>query len=182
VTARDVRSPNTSPSETRALVATSVAVSKARISIAVNGDKSVSFFAVLELHLDARRRQDAGSRLGPLDEDDRVFEVRLEVPPLRRRDASEAKEIEMRHIDAAPVLVTDGVRRARDCSFNAKRTARTADEGRLARSELARDGHDVARAQICGDACSDLLRLFRRASLDQKSPSCTAGSAATGAT
>ena len=182
VTAREVRSPTTSPSETSALVATSVAVSKARISIAANRDKPVSFFAILELDLDARRRQNAGSRFRPLDEDDRVVEVGLEVPPLRRRHAAKAKEVEVGHVDAALVPMTDGVRGACDCSFDAERTARTTDERRLARSELARDRHDVAGAQIRSEARSDLLRLFRRASLDQKSPSCTAGSATTGVT
>src|SRR5712691_3562523 len=101
VTARDIRSPSTSPSETSALVATSVAVSKARISIVMNRDKPPPFFvAVLEPHLDARLRQNPFSRFRPLDEDDRIVEVRLEVPPLRRRDAAKAKEIAMRHIDA----------------------------------------------------------------------------------
>ena len=89
MTARDVRSPSTSPSETSALVATSVAVSKARISIAVNRDKPLPFFvAMLEAHLDPRSRQNTGSRLRPFDEDDGVVEVRLEVSPLRRRDTA----------------------------------------------------------------------------------------------
>jgi len=74
---------------------------------------------MLEPHLESRRRQDACSRLRPLDEDDCVIEVRLEVAPLRRGNAAEAKEVEMRYVDAALVPVTDGVRRARDCSFDA---------------------------------------------------------------
>src|SRR6266851_7496954 len=89
VTARDVRSPSTSPSETSALVATSVAVSKARISIAANRDKPQPFFvAVLEPHLGPCRRKNSGSRLRPLDEDDRVVEIRLEVAPLRDRKST----------------------------------------------------------------------------------------------
>src|SRR2546423_13135244 len=100
VTARDLRSPNTSPSETSALVATSVAVSKARMSIVPNRDKPLPFFvAVLEPHLDARHRQDARSRLWPLDEDDRVLEVRLEGPPLPRGKAPKAKKGERGHGD-----------------------------------------------------------------------------------
>src|SRR2546421_11632416 len=134
VTARDVRSPSTSPSETSALVATSVAVSKARMSIVPNRDKPQPFFvAVLELHLDARLRQDALSRLWPLDEDDRVLEVRLEVPPPRRRNAAKAKEGEMRHVDPPLVPVADGVRGAGDRSFDAESPSGTSDERRRAR-------------------------------------------------
>ena len=46
------------------------------------------------------RRQDARARLGPLDEDDRVVEVRLEIPPLRGGEALEAVEVEVRDLDA----------------------------------------------------------------------------------
>ena len=183
MTAREVRSPRTSPSETSALVATSVAVSKARISIAVNRDKSLPFFvAMLELHLHPRSRKNTGSRLRPFDEDDGVVEIRLEVAPLRRRDTGEAKEVEMRHVDPPLVAMADRVRRARDSSLDSERTARTAYEGRLAGAELTRDGHDVARTQLRREPGGNLLRLFRRVRFDQNSPSCTAGSAATGAT
>ena len=153
------------------------------MSIVPNRDKPLPFFvAVLEPHLDARLRQDALSSLWPLDEDDRVLEVRLEVPPLRRRNTAKAKEVEMGHVDAPLVPVTDGVRGAGDRSFDAESPAGTADERRLARSELARDRHDVARPEICGKPRGDLFRLFRRTGFDQKSPSCTAGSAPIGAT
>jgi hypothetical protein len=137
---------------------------------------------MVEPHLESRRRQDACSRLRPLDEDDGVVEVRLEVTPLRRGNTAEAKEVEVRYVDATLVPVTDGVRRARDWSFDAQGTARTADERRLARPELAGDRHDVARPEIRGKPRGDLFRLFRRAGFDQNSPSCTAGSATTGAT
>jgi hypothetical protein len=50
---------------------------------------------MLELHLDPRGRKNTGARLRPFDEDNGVVEVRLEVPPLRRRDAAEAKEVEV---------------------------------------------------------------------------------------
>ena len=56
MTALETRSPSTSPSETSALVATSVAVSKARINIAANRDKSAALLVVLEDDFDARRR------------------------------------------------------------------------------------------------------------------------------
>jgi hypothetical protein len=93
VTAREARSPSTSPSATSALVATSVAVSNARISIAQNRDKPGAARAMLEAHGGARRWQRASSRFRPFDEDDRVVEVGLEVSPLRRRDIAEAEQV-----------------------------------------------------------------------------------------
>src|SRR5439155_6718899 len=111
VTARDVRSPSTSPSSTSALVATLVAVSNARITIVLNRDKPDVAAAVLESHGRPRGRENAGTGLGPLDEDDRVLEIRLQVPPLRRRDVAEAEEIEVRDVDAPPVPVADRERR-----------------------------------------------------------------------
>jgi len=41
------------------------------------------------------RREDALSRLGPFDENDRIVEVRLEVAPLGLGDALIAKEVEV---------------------------------------------------------------------------------------
>jgi hypothetical protein len=137
---------------------------------------------MLESHLNPRSWQNTGARLGPFDEDNGIVEVRLEVSPLRRRDAAEAKEVEMRHVDPPPVAMSDRVRRARDRSLNTERAARTAHEGRLAGAELTRDRHDVAETQICRESDGNLFRLFRRVRFDQNSPSCTAGSAATGAT
>jgi hypothetical protein len=70
-------------------------VSKARISIFLNRDKPAPFFAVLEANRESRRRKHPLSGLGPLDEDDCVVEVRLEIAPLCRGEASEAEEIEV---------------------------------------------------------------------------------------
>ncbi len=96
----------------------------------------------------ARRRQNVLPRLGPLDEGDRVLEVRLEVSPLGRRHPFEAVEIEVRNLDAvAVVAVADRVRRARHTLTHAKGNARSADERRLAGAELASDGDDVAGLQ-----------------------------------
>ena len=84
-----------------------VAVSKARISTA-----KVSVALEHDRRARARRRArsrtrqraaggSAGSgRLRPLDEDDGVVEVRLEVAPLRLRDAREAIEVEVGDGDA----------------------------------------------------------------------------------
>src|SRR5207302_10453691 len=138
---RDVRSPSTSPSATSALVATSVAVSNARISILVNRDKPALPFAVGELHGSARRGENPFPGLGPLHEDDRVVEVRLEIPPLRGRDAAEAEQVEVGDLDAAAVAVADGEGRARHGPLDAEGAAGAAHEGRLAGTELpgARD-------------------------------------------
>jgi len=126
---------------------------------------------VREPDLDPRSRQNSRARFRPLDEDDRVVEVRFEISPLRCRDAAETEEIEMRHVDASFVPVADGVGRARDRSFDAERATRTPDERRLARTELSGDGHDVAGPQVGGEPRRDLFRLCRRTRLDQNSPS-----------
>src|SRR4051794_24404783 len=180
VTARDVRSPSTSPSATSALVATSVAVSNARISIAVNRDKPRPAVAVLEPDADARLRQDAGARLGPFDEDDRIVEVRLEVPPLRGRHVAKAEQVEMRDVDTAVIPVPDRECRARDRLRHAERAACAAHEGRLPGAELARHRDDVARAEVGSELRCELLGLLGGAGLGQKRPSWTAGSAVTG--
>ena len=182
VTAREARSPSTSPSSTSALVAISVAVSNARISIAADGDKPASFPAVLQSNPNAWRRQDTLPRLRPFDEDDGVVEVRLEVAPLGRGHALEAKEVEMGDVDFAAIAVTDGERGARHRALDTQRATRPTNEGRLPGAELTRDGHDVTGFQLGRQAGSDLLRLGRGVRLDQNRPSCTAGSAVTGAT
>jgi hypothetical protein len=116
-----------------------------------------------QTHRVARRRQDAGPRFGPFDEHDHVVEVRLEVSPLRRRDSREAVEVEMGDLDAGGVVaVTDRVRRARDALAYSERGARAADEGRLAGTELAGDGDDVANAELRREAGGEGLGLLRR--------------------
>src|SRR5439155_5656264 len=103
---------------------------------------------VRQTYLHARGRKRAGRRLGPLDEADRVFEVRLEVAPLRRRDAPEAEEIEVRDVRIARVAVADGEGRARHVRSDAELAAGAADEGGLAAAELARDHDDVAGREL----------------------------------
>ena len=112
-------------------------------------------------HTDARRRQDAVSRLGPLDEDDRVLEVRLEIRPLRGRDAGEAEEVEVGDVGLALIAVPDRVRRARHRGGHAEGPARTADERRLARPELTRHGDDVARRELVDRALEGLRPQVR---------------------
>src|SRR5437588_5256417 len=162
VTAREARSPSTSPSSTSALVATSVAVSNARIIIELNGDKPDLAAAVLEPHGGAGRREHAGAGLGPLDEDDRILEVRLQVAPLRRRNVAEAEEIEVRDVDAPPVAVADREGGASDRADHAERAAGAPDEGRLARAELSRDGHDVPGPESGRELRRELFCLCRR--------------------
>src|SRR4051794_1808938 len=180
VTAREVRSPSTSPSATSALVATSVAVSNARISIALNRDKPCAAVAVREPDAHAWRRQNAGAGFGPLDEHDRVVEVRFEVPPLRRGDVAKAEEVEVRDVDAAVVPVADRERRARDRLRHTERAARAPHESRLARAQLTRDGDDVTGLQVGDEARRELLGLCRRVRLAQNRPSWTAGCAVAG--
>ena len=101
------RSPSTSPSRTSATVATSVAVSNAststvgilaaeRLACAVDGDEPAIAAAVAkpDSHRAAGETPFAG--LGPLDEGDRVVEVRLEVSPLRLGYPVEPVQVEMR--------------------------------------------------------------------------------------
>src|SRR5439155_13670259 len=111
---------------------------------------------VRQTYLHARGRKRAGRRLGPLDEADRVLEVRLEVAPLRRRDALEAEEIEVRDVRIARVAVADGEGRARHVPGDPELAARAADEGGLAAAELA--GH---RDDIAGDELASHLARYR---------------------
>ena len=145
----------------------------------LNRDKPDVAAAVLESHGRPRGRENAGTGLGPLDEDDRVLEIRLQVPPLRRRDVAEAEEIEVRDVDAPPVPVTDRESGAGDRARHTAGTARTADKGRLPRAELPRDRDDVPRRQPVRELRRELFGLFRRVRLGQKRPSWTAGSAVT---
>src|SRR6185312_4310087 len=138
-----------------------VAVSNARISIAQNRDNPRAALAVLEAHGGTRRRQRARSRFWPFDEDDRVVEVRLEIAPLRRRDVTEAKQVEMRDVDAPVVTVPDRERRARHRLRHAESAARTAHERRLSGAELAGDGDDIPELQLDGELGRKLFRLVR---------------------
>jgi hypothetical protein len=88
----------------------------------------------------------------------------------------------VRDVDASVVAMADRESRTGHRAFNPQRPAGTADERRLPGAELARDRDDVPGLQLPGQTSRDLLGLFRRARLDQNRPSCTAGSAATGAT
>src|SRR5438128_1213516 len=110
-------------------------------------DRDLPPFAVSMTKADgvARRRQNAGARLGPLDERDRVLEVRLEVAPLGRGYPLEPVEVEMRHLAAgAVVAMPDRVGRARHALAHAERRTGAAHERRLAAAELARHRNDVA--------------------------------------
>src|SRR5436309_338057 len=99
---------------------------------------------VRQTYRDPHGWERTGRRLGPLDEADRVLEVRLEIAPFGRREPLEAEEIEVRDVRLARVPVPDGEGRARDRRGHAERPACAADEGRLAAPEVARDGDHVA--------------------------------------
>ena len=138
---------------------------------------------VRQTYRDPHRRERTGRRLRPLDETDRVLEVRLEVAPLRRRETLEAEEVEVRDVRVARVAVTDSEGRAGDRAGHAERTAGAADEGRLAAAELARDGDDVAYGELARQLRGECLGVFGRCrpKLGQNSPSWTAGSVSTAA-
>jgi hypothetical protein len=121
---------------------------------------------VLESHPRTLRRQRPASGLGPLDEDDGLVEVRLEVAPLGRGEPAEAVKVEMRHVRRAGVAVPDREGRAGDARRDAERTAGAADEGGLPGAELAGDQDDVAGDEACRKPTRKRLRLLRRAGHD----------------
>ena len=88
----------------------------------------------------------------------------------------------MGDVDATSIAMADRERGAGDGTLDAERAAGSTNERRLSGAELAGYGHHVARLQIGGKARRDLLRLLGRVRLDQKRPSCTAGSATAGGT
>src|SRR5919201_4032063 len=100
---------------------------------------------------DPRRGKRVAGRFGPLDEADRVIEVRLEVAPFRCRESLKAIEVEMGNVGRAGVAVPDRVRGARHRHSDPERTAGPADERGLARPELSGDGDDVAGGKLVRD-------------------------------
>ena len=152
--------------------------SSSAVSAEASAIRRVVAARVLERDRQRGRRKHRRARLGPLDEHDRVVEVRLEVAPLRRRDAREAVEVEVRDVDRAGVAVADREGRARDRRGHAERAAGAAHERRLARAELARDGDDVARSRAARrgrprSARSRSPRRWRARCARQKRPSWT---------
>ena len=104
------------------------------------------------------------SRLRPLDEHDRVVEVGLEVSPLGCGHLAKAEEVEVRHVDVAPVIaMADRVRGACHGLLDAERPTGAAHERRLAGTELAGDGDNVANPKLRRELGCDSFRLFRRA-------------------
>src|SRR5581483_2701877 len=107
-----------------------------------------------------RAREPVAAVLGPLDEGDRAVEVRLEVAPLLRVEARDAIEVEMRDRNRRLVAVPDREGRARDRAGHTERPRGAADERRLPRAELARDGDDVARGELRREPPRERLRLL----------------------
>ena len=133
VTAREIRSPRTSPSSTSALVATSVAVSKARISIHVHRDKSQILAAVLQAdpaRAPAARRPPPLRAIRRTRPRPRSTARGRPTPPSDTR--RETEEIEMGDVDSAAIAMADREGRARDPVLHAERAARAADKRRLA--------------------------------------------------
>ncbi len=132
----------------------------------------------------ARSGNDSGAGLGPLDEDDRVLEVRLEIAPLRGRHPLESVEVEVRDDHVPFVAMADREGRAGYVAREPERAASASDESRLPRAEVPRDRDDVAGPKIRGQLRPDLLRLRSGGRLDrgQKMLSWTAGSCTTSTT
>src|SRR5919109_2907687 len=173
-TARDTCSPkqSLSGSRTRAIVATSVAVSNARTNTGQNAvfqgflgarkdDQSMPLTEVPQTDSGPRRGQETGSGLRPFHECDRVVEVALEVAPLRGGHAFETVEIEVRDRNAAAVDVADRVARARHGALDTKGAAGAPNEGRLATPELPGNGDDVSDVELGGERRGDSLGLLR---------------------
>ena len=147
--ARAVRSPSTSPSSTSAPWPRRWPC-QTRGSARLDRDRpagSVTRHGSGRTRTPTRSGSAAPGGLRPLDEADRVVEIRLEVAPLRRRHALEAVEVEVGHVASATVAMADRVGRAGHRPVDAERAAGAADEGRLPGAELARDRDDVARAR-----------------------------------
>jgi hypothetical protein len=117
---------------------------------------------VRQTYRDPNGRERGGRSLGPFDEADRILEVRLEVAPLCGREALEAEQVEVRDVGITRVAVADGKCRAGDWSLDAERAAGTANERRLAAAELARDGDNVAAAELTRERGGNGLRLVGR--------------------
>src|SRR5581483_2930500 len=148
------------PSDVAQTAPNDVAVSKAKIT--VDPHASMRFVDVPEGNRRPRAREPVAAVLGPFDEGDRAVEVRLEIAPLLRVEARDAVEVEMRDRNRRLVAVPDREGRARDSAGHTERPCRTADERRLSRTELSRDGDDVARGELRREPPRERLRLLRR--------------------
>lgn len=109
---------------------------------------------------EARARKPTASGFRPLDETDRVLEVRLEITPLSRGDGFKPVQVEVRDVSVASVAMPDCECRARHRHVHTEGPARTPDEGRLSGAELPGDGYDIARSQHARDPGADSLRLL----------------------
>ena len=117
---------------------------------------------MLEQEGNPRHGQSGETCVRPLDESDRVVEVRLEVTPLRSADPDEAVEIEVGDSCCSPVEMPNRKRGARDGLVDAERPAGSPDEGRLACTELAADEDDVAGSEESGELRAERFCLGRR--------------------
>src|SRR6185312_9704181 len=84
------------------------------------------------------------------------------------RKALETEEIEVGDVRISRVTVADREGGARHGDVDTESPARAADEGRLAGSELAGHGHDVADLQAPGEPGRNRFRLRRRSGHSRK--------------
>ena len=109
------------------------------------------------------QRVAAGRR--PLDERDRVRpEVVVPGEQLRVGAAAEPVQVEVvQHLAVAPVVaLRQREGRAGDGAAHAAGAQRRADERRLAGAQVALDGDERRRTQLCGQRTRELPRLGRR--------------------
>lgn len=84
----------------------------------------------------------------PLDEDERVLEIRLQFGPVRLGDDAEAIEIEMRNGHRPRVPMSNRERWARNGRSNAERAAGPTDKCRLPAAQFAGDSHEITHADM----------------------------------
>src|SRR5204863_6587394 len=118
-----------------------------RTPIRGTGDRDSPPVAAGMLHRDGEvGLEDAGSRLRPLDEGDRVVgQVVVEKSRLLPPQVLEAIEVDVGDRDSAAIAGPDREGGRGDGPGDAELAAGAAYEGRLPRAQLARDEHDVAR-------------------------------------
>jgi hypothetical protein len=116
---------------------------------------------VLQTHARLLGRQEPRPGLRPLDEDDGVLEILLQVSPLGMRHTIEPIEVEVRDVNPPRVAVADRVGGAGDGPLDAKRSSGPPHEGRLAGAELPLHEDDVTRSKAHSQPRGDALGLLR---------------------
>ena len=108
--------------------------------------------------------------LRPLDERHRIrVQVILEPGRILALEPLESKQVEMRDRKPALVAMPEREGRRRDRTPHPEGATRSADQRGLARSDLAADEDEVARAELGGEASADRLGLGGRGAVQDPS-------------